>query len=292
MHYGYTIIMITVYFSMLDKNIPKSNSKILFYRDYKKFDEKCFESNLKLKLNHQTNDCYNDFKKTFVEILDQNAPMKKKILRHNQSPFMSKHLRKAIMTRSRLKNIYNKKRTFENLENYKKQRNFCVNLLKREKRKYYNNLNLNIFKDNKTFCKRIKPLFSDKYRPANKGFILIDNNENISESKDIAESLNDFFIKSVDNLDIEPFIQSMLENNSERSVLEIIKEYESHPSIKRIKAHFHVKEIFKFREISTEDLKTKLAIDTKKASVPNDIPSKVLVSSNEIVSEYLSEIYE
>ena len=65
----------SVVFSMLDKNIPKSNSKILFYRDYKKFDEKCFESNLKLKLNPQTNDCYNNFKKTFVEILDH-APMK------------------------------------------------------------------------------------------------------------------------------------------------------------------------------------------------------------------------
>ena len=101
-----------------------------------------------------------------------------------------------------------------------------------------------------------------------------------------------FFIKSVDNLDIEPFIQRTLGNNSERSVLEIIQDYESHPSIKRIKAHFHVKEIFTFREISTEDLKTKLAnINTKKASVPNGIPPKVLVSSNEIVSEYLAEIY-
>ena len=120
----------------------------------------------------------------------------------------------------------------------------------------------------------------------------MDNNENISESKDIAESLNDFFIKSVDNLDIEPFIQRTLGNNSERSVLEIIQDYESHPSIKRIKAHFHVKEIFTFRKISTEDLKTKLAnINTKKASVPNGIPPKVLVSSNEIVSEYLAEIY-
>ena len=75
-------------------------------------------------------------------------------------------------------------------------------------------------------------------------------------------------------------------------MLEIIQEYESHPSVKRIKAHFHVKEIFTFRKISTEDLKTKLAnINTKKASVPNGIPPKVLVSSNEIVSEYLAEIY-
>ena len=31
---------------------------------------------------------------------------------------------------------------------YKKQRIHCVNLLKNEKEKYYNNLNMNIFEDN------------------------------------------------------------------------------------------------------------------------------------------------
>ena len=50
---------------------------------------------------------------------------------------MSKALHKAIMVRSKLKNKYNKIRTEENWDSYKKQRNFCVNLLRKTKKEYY-----------------------------------------------------------------------------------------------------------------------------------------------------------
>ena len=44
-------------------------------------------------------------------LLNKHAPIKKKIMRFNNNPFMSKALRKAIMHRSKLKNIYNNYRT-------------------------------------------------------------------------------------------------------------------------------------------------------------------------------------
>ena len=66
------------------------------------------------------------------------------------------------MHRSKLKNVYNKNPTELNKSNYKKQRNFCVGLLAKEKKKYYNNLDLNIFDDNRKFWQKIKPLFSKK----------------------------------------------------------------------------------------------------------------------------------
>ena len=49
-----------------------------------------------------------------------------KILRGNDSPFINKELRKAIYTRSRLRNRYFKNPTKENETPYKKQRNKCV----------------------------------------------------------------------------------------------------------------------------------------------------------------------
>ena len=55
---------------------------------------------------------------------------------------MSKTLRKAIMHRSKLKNIYNKYRTKDNWANYKKQRNFCINLPRKTKTKYFQKLNV------------------------------------------------------------------------------------------------------------------------------------------------------
>ena len=95
---------------------------------------------------------YDYFKQAFMNILNRHAPMK-------NAPFMNKILSQAFMHRSKLKNKYNKYPTDQNKKNYNQQRNFCLSLLKREKRKYYNNLDLKIFKDNKTFWRRVKPLF-------------------------------------------------------------------------------------------------------------------------------------
>ena len=50
-------------------------------------------------------------------------------MRFNNNSFMSKALRKAIMHRSKLKNIYDKYRTVDNWANYKRQRNSCIDIL-------------------------------------------------------------------------------------------------------------------------------------------------------------------
>ena len=56
---------------------------------------------------------------------DLDKKLRKKILRFNNNSFMIKVLRKAIMHRSRLKNLYHhKSRTNENSTSYKKQNNF------------------------------------------------------------------------------------------------------------------------------------------------------------------------
>ena len=92
-----------------------------------------------------------------MKVLNLHAPMKKKIVRGNNAPCINKTLSKAFMHRSKLRNKYNKNPTESNNLLYKKQRNLCVNLLKKEKKNYYNNLDLKILGDNKKFCQRIKP---------------------------------------------------------------------------------------------------------------------------------------
>ena len=49
------------------------------------------------------------------------------------------------MTRSRLKNKYNKKRSYDN------KRNFSVKLLRQTKQDYFNNINVKIVRDTKKF---------------------------------------------------------------------------------------------------------------------------------------------
>ena len=75
---------------------------------------------------------------------------------------MTKALRKAIMHRSKLKNIFHKTRTKENWNNYNKQRNFCANLIRNTKKDYFQKLNTKDLTDNKKFWKAIKPFLAMK----------------------------------------------------------------------------------------------------------------------------------
>ena len=72
-----------------------------------------------------------------METFNKHAPVRQKYIRGNNAPYMNKTLNKAIMNRSKLKNTYTKYPNVYNECRYKKQRNYCVNLLRREKKKYY-----------------------------------------------------------------------------------------------------------------------------------------------------------
>ena len=73
--------------NILRKTISKDNSKEKFYRDYKRFDQKKFEIELKLKLNSQKNYLnYATFQEVFPEILNKIAPVKVKVIRLTTIP--------------------------------------------------------------------------------------------------------------------------------------------------------------------------------------------------------------
>ena len=94
--------------------------------------------------------------------------MKKKVLRANDKPFMTKTLRKAIMRRSALKNKYLKDKSEEKLKAFKKQKNYTRRLAKRERVKYFANLDLKSYTDNMKFWHTVKPMFSKPGSGVNK----------------------------------------------------------------------------------------------------------------------------
>ena len=118
----------------------KAPAKRKFCRNYKNLDEDNFNKVLKLKLDSLEKLGYFLFKNTLIDVLNTHAPIKIKTLRANSHEFMTKDLRKAIRTRSRLKNIYQKNRNEENWVTYKRQWNFCMNFSRKKKQKYFCNL--------------------------------------------------------------------------------------------------------------------------------------------------------
>ena len=97
-----------------------------------------------------------------LKILDKYAPRKTKHARGNQTPFMTKDLSKYIMKRSRLRNEYLKNNE-ENRKLHVKQINYCVFLLRKTKKAYYENLDERKVSDNKLFWKTVKPSLSEKF---------------------------------------------------------------------------------------------------------------------------------
>ena len=100
----------------------------------------------------------------------------KKYIRGNHLPFMNKELSKEIMHRTRLRNNILRNRSDENKRKYSKQRNYCVSLLKKIKKKYCSNLSEKKITDNKTFWKAVKPFLSDK-TPSDEKITLIERDK-------------------------------------------------------------------------------------------------------------------
>ena len=65
------------------------------------------------------------------------------------------------MRRSYLENVYFKKRTDKSLRAYKKQKNYCSRLYKKEHKKLFNKLNPSFGNDNIVVLEN-KPFFSNK----------------------------------------------------------------------------------------------------------------------------------
>ena len=49
---------------------------------------------------------YEIYEKIFLEVLEDHAPLKKKYIRANEVPYMTKTLKKAIMKRSQLESKF------------------------------------------------------------------------------------------------------------------------------------------------------------------------------------------
>ena len=163
--------------TVLKCNYIKCKPSVIIYRCFKHFDTGMFRQVFMHALNASgINISYEVFDDTYLRILNDHAPLKQKYIRGYDKPFMTKNMRKAIMLRTKLRNIYLQNPTEENGLIFRKQRNYCVKLLKQTKKSYYENLNINIITDNMKFWKYIKHSFSDKIAtPSN--LILYDNED-------------------------------------------------------------------------------------------------------------------
>ena len=246
-------------------NFQKQRAKAIIYRNYKYFDNDRLRYDLFLGMNKAGIDNMNcDFETLVISTLDIRAPLKKRYIRANIAPFINKTLCKAIMIRSRLRNRFPKLKTNESRAEYKKQRNYCVSLLRNTKKRFYEKLSPNLIVDNKKFWKQVQPLFSNKSLGGN-AINLIEDGNIVSDSTKCAEIINNYFTDAVRES----------HKTHVKLVDNAIKMFIDHPSILRINTSKDW-QTFCFQhttEISVQNLINNL--DTSKSYQKHNNPPKL-----------------
>ena len=233
---------------------------------------------------------YESFENMVMKSFDTVSAKKERTVRANEKPYVTKEMRKAIMLRSQLQNKVYYYGTEENTQAFNKQKNYCNRLYKRERRDFYNRLDLKNITDNIKFWDTMKPLFSDKGGIRDK-IVLIEEGEIISDAIEVAENFNAYFSGTADSLGITEnklLLNPVMEIDLD--VEKCIKKFESHPSIISIKRNVQVDTRFDFVPITAKDIDTEIGnLDPKKNG--GCIPTKLLKEMRHIVSEPLAEVW-
>ena len=215
-------------YTMFKTTYDKSPPHIVHYRSYRNFSVDNFRRDIsKSLMGNVTGGDFDLFNSIFEKVLDAHAPKKKRTIRGNQKPHLTKTLRKAIMRRSFLKNKANTTGDPYFYYLYKKQRNYVVNLNKKTKERHFRTLGTS-----PEFWKSTKPFFSKSSKTSESIFLRDDHGNIIRNEKSISQVFNSFFVNITNNLNITPWENcqptDQASNNDIRSTL---RKYQNHPSI-------------------------------------------------------------
>ena len=140
------------------------------------------------------NDMYLTFSGVVRSVLHRHAPLKRKMIRGNEGPFMTKQLSKTIMNRSKLRNKYIKWPFRENFLDYKKAKNTCNTLKKLAKKSYFDKVTSKDFVSNKAFWNTVKPFLANKGFLTNKNITIKHKDKTVTVNSELAHLFNTILI--------------------------------------------------------------------------------------------------
>ena len=274
-------------YTMLKSSYVRLPPKLINYRSYHKFVKQDFLDELKCVLKNFHSD-YDMLETIFESVLDRHAPMKSKVIRGNEKPHMNKHIKKAIMTRTRLWNVYKLSKSSSDLQAYKTQRNLVTKLNRNAKKSYFNTACNSSRTDPKTFWRLCKPFFSDKGSIGN-DLILKKDGVVIQDGVELAEAFNVHFNTITESLDLFKWNEGYYPSRHNKVSIAIDK-FKDHPSVIKIHNVFGDKDKFHFEEITLDQVTDMvMALDcTKKTG--GIISNKIMKLSSEIICPIIKNL--
>ena len=151
---------------------------------------------------------------------------------------MNRELQKENYVRSRLRNKHWVEPSAENKAAYKKQRNKCVKIRRKSIKRYMDKISEKGVETNKSYWNFIKSSMINKAMIASKDITLIGVKNVITDEYEISQTFNKHYInivqKSCGNKPNK--IGTTLGSLNDSDVIDrIIKSYENHPSVLKIK---------------------------------------------------------
>ena len=123
--------------SVFKLHFSKAKAKQISYRKFRDFKEDNFNRGLQNRLSAESVEEYGIFEKVFLDASNKHAPLKKKVVRANHAPYITKTLRKAIMKRSYLEKVYFKKKTPDSFKKFKKTKELLQQALQKRAEKIF-----------------------------------------------------------------------------------------------------------------------------------------------------------
>ncbi len=225
--------------------------------------------------------------KLYNDVIDEHAPLKQRVLKSEQIPYMTSELRNQMYKRNIAKNKHLKWRNNPILRyQYVIQRNMTTNM-RREAIKQYFLSKCSSMTSPRDFWQCIRPFLSEKGR---KQIIIILNEGGtiITDTKEVCDIFNDFFSTVADSIgepdEINFEDEDFLEN--------ILDKHKDHPSITAINNNRTNSDIFDFEHVSRETvLKHLTKINAKKSTGHDSIPPKLVkMAGNELCDVFMNVI--
>ena len=277
--------------TMLKAQISKLAPIHISYRNFKDFDEHAFNSDLghaisQIDFDQDSNDT--KLFEIYSAIAEKHAPMKTKVLRGNDAPFMTNALRREIKHRSRLRNISLKENTSASKRAYCSQRNKCTKLRRENMNAFLKKASI-AGRNSKSYWKTINPFLTNKGSHGKEDYILEENNKLIKDPNEIGELFIDYYTNIVEHATGIPPVDIPLPEDGDL-IDTLLSHYENHSSIHNIK-NMNINTPFSIPLADEEtigDIMRKL--DTSKATGIDAIPARLIKISADVGKKPFTKI--
>lgn len=184
--------------------MPKPGPKVIMKRSYKNFDQIKFREEVsglcwsEVLMETNPDSALMKFNNVFMKVVEKHAPIKKFTVRSINTPWLDNELKEYMTERNQAKLIANRSNFKSDWQVYRKLRNFVTKLNKKKKKVYYENKINEIKNDSRKVWSTLNSLMGKSHR-STPSFLETEGHF-LTKPTEIANYLNNYFIKKIDDL--------------------------------------------------------------------------------------------